>query len=47
MPQQILQKEILVKVDQKVSNILGYFCKQFCYEELSKIAQFDHNELKI
>ena len=29
----------------KVTNVLGYFCKQICFQELSKIMQFGHTGL--
>ena len=45
MPQQLLHKSIIFKIAQKVTNILGYFCKQNSCRELSKlsnIAQSGH-----
>ena len=43
MLQQFLHEVILFKIAQKVSNILGYFCKQIVSQKLSKIAQSGHN----
>ena len=43
MPQRELHKVIIFKIAHKISNVLGYFCKQICYPELSKIAQSGHN----
>ena len=36
MPQQILQKEILVKVDQKVSNFWATFVSNFVTKNFQK-----------
>ena len=30
------------KAHHKVTKYLGYFCKKFCHQELSKIAQSGH-----
>ena len=38
----VFHKFFFKKIAQKVPIILGYFCKQFCYQELSKIAQSGH-----
>ena len=40
----VLHKVILFNIAQKVTNVLGYFCKQICYQELSKIAQSGHTD---
>ena len=37
-----LHKLVFYKTAQKVIILLGYFCKQIWYQELSKIAQSGH-----
>ena len=37
-PQQFLRLLIFFKIAQKSTNFLGYFCKQICCQEVSKIA---------
>ena len=40
----VLHKVVIFKIAQKVFSVLGYFCKQICCQELSKIAQSGHTE---
>ena len=41
-PQRFLHELIFFKIAQKSTIFLGYFCKQICCRELSKIAQSGH-----
>ena len=42
MPQQFFHKVILFKIAQNIINVLGYFNKQICCQDLSKITQSGH-----
>ena len=38
MPQQFFPEVIPFKIAQKVTNVLGYFCKQVCFQNFQKLA---------